>query len=135
MRGYLGGPMRGHPQQNASIFKEAAIQLRVDDWEIVSPIEHEDEIGFDYVSDINSLDSTSLGWDLAQVADPSTEAIILLPGWEQSEGTLLERHVAQVLHKPVFYFDWTDTGYTLTLERLGDPRFHRVLRDIGSLPC
>lgn len=128
---YLGGPMRGVEKQNEPAFKAGAKDLRGRGIKIISPIEHEDDIGFDYVSDIYTVCPESLAWDLAQIARPDVDAVIFLPGWEKSEGSKLERHFAHVLSKPVYFYRGEDRE--LELERVGDPRFHALLEEIGLL--
>jgi hypothetical protein len=114
MKVYLSGPMRGHPKFNFDTFKVVASVLRTQDYDVISPADHDEEVygpfgahtpgytagdmeqfieatGFDYHS--------ALTWDLAQVA--ACDGIVMLPGWESSEGARTERFVAEALGKKV----------------------------------
>jgi len=132
MKLYLAGPMRGIAEQNAAAFHEAARRLRFADHIVISPVEHEIEEGVD-LTDIWTVTAESLVWDLAQVGGADTDAIVLLPGWERSAGTLLERRLAQIVSKPIYYYAEHGDSFVLKQESVGDPRFHQLLTEIGTL--
>lgn len=134
MKLYLAGPMRGVIEQNAPAFRQATELLRGDGHTVISPIEREEAEGFDF-TDIFTVHADSFAWDIAQVLAPDTEAVVLLPGWEKSHGSAVERKSAQMFGKAVYYFSLTDhsPGYSLKLESVGDPRFHELLQEIGAL--
>jgi hypothetical protein len=103
---YLGGPMRGYPEYNFPAFHEAARWLRSEGWTIFSPAERDeadptinsdkdqagwaDHLGLDYF----------MAFDLKAVCEH--DAVILLPGWEKSQGARLEAMVAVEVDHPVF---------------------------------
>ena len=97
MRVYLAGPMRGIDQFNFPAFHEAAAELRTLGHEVISPAEHDLELGFDPV--LNSLDGfdmeAAMRWDVAQVL--TADIVYLLPGWESSEGVSVELAVARAI--------------------------------------
>lgn len=109
---YLAGPMRGHAEYNFPAFAAAATGLRAAGWEVVSPAEHDLAAGFDPTGLTGSEDLDELGfdlaaaveWDVAQVC--AADAVVVLPGWEQSTGATLEVRVARVLGRPVL--SWPD---------------------------
>ena len=98
MKVYLSGPMTGLPDLNFPAFIAEAERLRALGYEVVSPVE------------IN--DNQSAPWndclrdDLKALLD--CDAIVLLDGWQHSAGAHLEMHVAHrvgmeiVLAKDIF---------------------------------
>lgn len=104
MRVYLAGPMRGIEQFNFPAFHEAAAQLRALGHEVVSPAEHDLELGFDPA--LNSLDGfdmeAAMRWDVAQVL--TADVVCLLGGWESSEGVAVELAVARAIGVPIREF-------------------------------
>ena len=101
MRIYLAGPMRGIEQFNFPAFHEAAAELRALGHEVISPAEHDLELGFDPA--LNSLDGfdmeAAMRWDVAQVL--TADVVSLLPGWEASEGVAVELAVARAIGVPI----------------------------------
>lgn len=90
---YIAGPMTGLPELNFPAFHAAAAQYRSQGFEVINPAE------------INA--DPSAGWvacmraDIAQLV--TCDEILLLPGWEDSRGATLERHIAQKLEMRVRY--------------------------------
>lgn len=108
LRAYLAGPMRGYDLFNFPAFDEAAKYLRSFGWNILSPAEHDREAFPDFDPSSNSLDGfdirAALQWDLAQILDPDTHAVIVLPGWESSVGCALEVVLAGALDKSIYAY-------------------------------
>jgi hypothetical protein len=81
---YIAGPMSGMPDSNYPAFNRAAFALRSIGFEVENPAENPaPECG------------SWLGYmrmAVAQVA--KVDAIVLLPGWERSEGAKVERQLA-----------------------------------------
>ena len=104
---YLAGPMRGIKEYNFPEFKKQAAWLRANGWRIFSPAERDEA---DPV--IQELDVDMAGWqgslgldyfmahDLRAVCE--MDAVILLKGWEGSQGARLESMVAVEIGHPVF---------------------------------
>lgn len=113
---YLSGPMRGIPAYNFPAFAEMAALLRKNDYDVISPAEHDLEVDPNFEShpefaeggdiDVSAL----LGWDLAQIADPLCDGIVLMAGWENSTGAKHELHVAEALGKKAYEVQYTDEG-------------------------
>lgn len=82
---YLAGPMTGTPDNNYPGFAEAAARLRAFGYTVVSP--HELHGG-----DTNREWIWYLRRDLRAMLDCDT--IVMLRGWRNSRGAVLERHVA-----------------------------------------
>ena len=102
---YLAGPMRGIENFNFPAFEEATLQLRIAGWHVFSPRENDAEAGLQP----SPTGETTLPLkyymrkDLGQVA--SSDAVFFLPGWEDSQGALLEFQVATYLEIPCYRFE------------------------------
>lgn len=96
MKVYLAGPMRGIPEFNFPTFKAAATFLRALGHEVISPAELDEAEG--------TTDCTMRHFmqrDLTALL--ACDGIVLLPGWSDSKGAMLERHAAQVCGLRVLY--------------------------------
>ena len=86
MRVYVAGPVTGHKNDNKEAFTQAAWQL--------AEMGHEPIVPHDYVfsgtpwDDAMRICITKLAW---------CDAIILLEGWQQSQGARLEAVIARQL--------------------------------------
>jgi hypothetical protein len=109
-RCYLAGPMRGYPDFNFPAFDEATARLRAVGWEVVNPAEVDRaRYGQDFnlsetgdLADIPDFDlAEALLADLTIIAR-EVDCIVLLPGWEESKGTITETSLATALGKPVY---------------------------------
>lgn len=95
MKIYIAGPMTGIPEFNYSAFNAAAEALRAIGHDVLNP------------TDVEKRNDTGKpqAWDwymrhaLRMVLD--SDAIALLPGWENSRGATLEFHVANSLGLPI----------------------------------
>lgn len=108
MAWYLSGPLsadsREQAKRNMLAFEEAARVLRQrKNITIVSPIEldYEEKVATEHVEAGSKEWRYLLARDIQVVADPSTEGVYVLEGWEDSRGARLEVHVALELGKPV----------------------------------
>ena len=101
---YLAGPMRGIDQFNFPAFDEAARNLRSLGWTVFSPAEHDRESGFDETR--NTLEGFDIKqafqWDCNRVCE--ADHIVLLPGWEKSQGVAAELTVARMVGTEVRYY-------------------------------
>lgn len=104
---YLAGPMRGYKDFNFPAFLEAAAVLRELGMKVLSPAEHDLEIGLDPTNpdlDAQGFDlEASMAWDLGAVL--KSDAVVVLPGWHPSTGVGHEVAVARCTGKPVLDFD------------------------------
>jgi hypothetical protein len=84
---YIAGPMTGLPDLNFPAFHQAAEWLRGMGHEVVNPA----EINPDH----------HMSWEACMRSDIAAlvtcDAIMLLPGWEDSRGAKLEHHIAERL--------------------------------------
>jgi hypothetical protein len=101
MKLYIAGPMTGYDDFNFDAFNEAAAFLRSEDIDVINPAEN-----FDGRQDLPW--QTYLRKAITQVAE--SDGVILLPGWEDSKGAQLERHIAQelglVIHEYEFFLQY-----------------------------
>lgn len=84
MKLYISGPMSGYPDNNESAFRAAAEALKENGYESIVP--HD----LDAEHPVSSWGS-ALGRDVQILADDATiDGIVLLEGWEQSDGARVE---------------------------------------------
>ena len=94
MRIYLAGPMRGIENFNFPAFEAATKDLRDRGHEVFSPAERDIEVdGFDPETDTPKTMAHYMVYDLPAVC--KSDAVVVLPGWEDSQGARLEVHVAR----------------------------------------
>jgi len=101
---YLAGPMRGIKDFNFPEFHRQAAWLRSENWTIFSPAERDEAdpaLNGDWgiSAEGRGLDYF-MQYDLAAVCQ--TDAVILMKGWESSQGARLEAMVAVEVGHPVF---------------------------------
>lgn len=96
VRCYLAGPMRGKPRFNFDAFDEAAQDLFASGWAVTSPADIDRELGFDP----DQHDESFFG-DIANIIRRDVEAVleadavVALPGWEESMGARAEVALAR----------------------------------------
>lgn len=91
MKVYIAGPMRGYPQYNFPAFKEARERLREKGYDVVCPAEEDEKEGFDpncYLEVPPDKYEEFLKRDFKMIK--RCDAIVLLPGWDKSEGARSE---------------------------------------------
>lgn len=112
MKIYIAGPMRGKPFFNFPNFDAAALQLRSQGHEVVSPAEMDREIGFDPEllgtdydwEDLNKCEfslSDAIDRDIAALK--KCHAIYMLRGWQDSRGAKAEKALAEWIGLYVLY--------------------------------
>jgi hypothetical protein len=97
--------MRGYPSFNFPSFEAATIMLRARGWEVISPAEHDLELGFNPTLSFEEQDfdlAETLRWDLEQVI--LADMVIVLPGWRKSHGACTEVALARTLNKPILQY-------------------------------
>lgn len=103
---YLAGPMRGHRLFNFPAFFSAALALRGVGHECVNPAERDMAQGID-----PSQTETDQDFDLEAAFTFDFQAImraggvVLLPGWETSQGVAAELVVAKFTGTQVYEYD------------------------------
>lgn len=98
MRFYLAGPMTGLPERNYPAFDEAARWLRANGNEVMNPAEWE-------ALNNNGVFNIRLAFaDYTRYICREADAVVALPGWENSPGATAEVALARAIGKPVFYY-------------------------------
>lgn len=101
---YLSGPMSGIKDLNRQAFTDAENRLRalgfgvINPHDLPAPVTDADSSYDEYWAEALALDV----WILAQANRP--DALVLLPGWRNSRGSLLEAAVARRFKIPVYTF-------------------------------
>jgi hypothetical protein len=107
---YIAGGMRGYPLYNFPAFDEAKRILTRLGLRVVSPADHDRELGFNPTEDMdvskhpekNVLDiGEVLLWDLTQVKE--CDALYMLKGWDKSQGARLEHDFGRALGKKIMF--------------------------------
>lgn len=124
MRVYVCGPMSGVPAFNVPAFDTTAQKLRDMGHSVVSPAELDgpETRAVLLASATGSHDDLPPGetWgfylarDVQLLADDGIEAVVCLPGWEQSRGARLETFVASALLGMEVY-TLTNRGHLVTV--------------------
>src|ERR1035441_251338 len=88
---YVAGKMRGLPLYGFPAFDEAEARLISEGWIVHSPAAHDRFLGFDPEGpppDPETL-SEMHRWDMQTITE--SDAIYMLPGWEDSDGATRDR--------------------------------------------
>lgn len=95
--------MRGWPENNFPAFSEAVRELESRGFRMTSPHQMDLDLGFN-PSDIPSEEfiKECILRDLEAISQ--SEAIVFLPGWQESEGAMAEYHVAKWMGKPCLLY-------------------------------
>lgn len=120
MKLYISGPMSGYDDDNEPAFRAAAASLQANGYDSIVP--HDLDKDFP-----TSTWGEALGRDVRILADDTTiDGIVLLEGWEQSDGARVEVLTALLRKK-----------FISELNALGEPRAitraeitHRLLEAI-----
>ena len=95
MRVYISGPMTGIDDYNFPLFNKVAQELTDLGYEVSNPAEKGIIEGWSW--------EQYLVLDLHEVLD--VDCLVMLPGWENSEGAKLEHYVATALKKQTFAYE------------------------------
>jgi Domain of unknown function (DUF4406) len=116
---YLAGPMSGIPKFNIPAFEGATAHLREQGWNLISPAELDSpkmraQALQSADGDLAKLEhGTGETWgevlarDVKIVAD-RVQAIVLLPGWSNSRGAVLEATVGLLCKHDFYLYDQMD---------------------------
>lgn len=134
MRIYIAGPMRGIENFNFQAFEDAYVRLRKQGLDVVSPHAIDIECGW---VDVRGRSEVPLGdpftnarrvFDSVELASDFSfeqairrdisevtlcDALALLPGWEHSQGALIEKQVAEWCGIDILYLELVDGEWLL----------------------
>jgi hypothetical protein len=92
---YIAGPMTGIPESNYPAFNKAAADWEAKGYYTLNPADNDDNSG-------NQTYANFIRAGLFQLLQ--ADIVALLPGWKNSKGAQLERHIAEILgltiHEP-----------------------------------
>lgn len=105
---YIAGPMRGKHLYNFKTFATVAMFLREEGIVVYNPAERDMAAGFQPHLPLDHPDQRfdleeAFSWDFWAITE--AEGIVLLPGWETSDGTKKEIVLAQGLGKRIFAYN------------------------------
>ena len=109
MKVYAAGKMRGLPSFGADEFRKAARVLREHGFKVISPLEMDEDAGI-YVDGLTGFEDladqgfdirTTLANDL-NVVLLDVDAVVLLPGWSDSQGAIAEYAAAHAAGVPTW---------------------------------
>ena len=112
---YLSGPMTGIPRWNCESFQDAHARLdSLGAREVYDPSEHEWMQHIDHERAMRES-VTELAMESDRVPNgshtrPHYDLLVLLPGWESSDGCKVERMVAQACGIEVWELEDVDGG-------------------------
>jgi len=131
---YVAGPMSGIANLNHPAFDQITDLLRALGHEVFSPAEKDREWGQDEEAareGRNTLNMTDvLRWDLQKILE--CDGIVLLPGWENSPGSRLERVVAESSGRLIF--GWSMQSRLIELPPWDHEIIYKPGRRIASHP-
>jgi hypothetical protein len=107
-RVYIAGPMTGIPEHNHPAFKAAWNALTQAGYEAISPHFIESVIEIDSRVQIGQGAVYRYALPIDTFALSSCEAVVALPGWEQSQGCGFEKHAADLMDIPWVAPEWSD---------------------------
>lgn len=111
---YIAGPMRGYKNYNFDVFNWTAKLLRSRGWEVHNPAENDMKFGSQEdvdraISEVEQRFPTAnplklfLRQDLNDILH--SDCVFVLPGWQDSQGAIVEVFVARGTGTPVYDFE------------------------------
>lgn len=98
---YLAGPMRYYPEFNFPAFFHYANKLKELGFVVFNPAERDTiQDNFNPKKDLAKPLRWYMKYDLPAVCE--SDAVVVMPGWEHSQGARLEVHTAREVGIPVF---------------------------------
>lgn len=94
MKIYLSGPMKGYPQNNYPLFNAVALLLRNGGNEVYNPAEY----------NVQPFNLRKAFAEYSKFICEEADAILILPGWENSVGANAEKALAENCGIEIFYF-------------------------------
>ena len=114
---YLAGPMRGLEAHNFPAFHAATHDLRSRGYEVWSPAEREEALGFNPTRDTAKPLREYMRIDLPALLD--CDMVYVLPGWRDSQGATLEVQVAEACEIPVLDYETDEVVFLAEAEEVG----------------
>jgi len=111
MKVYLAGPMRGIPYFNFPAFHEAQALLAYHGFDVFNPARRDEEAGLVWSEcpegseeemERQCFDISAALLEDIQYVMYEAEAVVLLDGWNESDGAVTEASVASMMGKKLF---------------------------------
>lgn len=100
---YLAGPMRGRPYYNFLQFDAYKTRLQMAGINVISPADIDRANGFDPLVSMTKNFPTKEACITRDIdAITKADAVVLMPGWKKSTGSMTEVAAAIFLEKPVY---------------------------------
>lgn len=106
---YLAGPMAGRAEHNFPLFNQIARLLRDKGYHVFNPAENND-------GGVRRPRAFYMRLDIPALL--ASQAMVLLPGWQESRGASLEVWLASDLDLPIYRYEILNGD--ITLHRLTD---------------
>ena len=126
MKVYTAGKMRCLPSFGAEEFRMAARVLRERGFEVISPLEMDEDAGIsvDGLTGFEDLEDQGFNIRSTLMADLEAvlfdvDAVVLLPGWRGSRGAIAEYATARAASVPTW--ELTYDGEEIVLTRINAP--------------
>lgn len=103
-RVYLSGPMAGLPERNFPEFYRVGDTLRALGVEVYNPAEHETNLKWVDRENRDDFPLAAVFLDYCREILTNVDAIVILPGWENSKGVRAEKALAEVIGIPVIFY-------------------------------
>ena len=121
MKVYIASKMRCLPSFGAEEFRKAARVLRGRGFEVISPLEMDEDAGICVDGLTGFEDLTDQGFNIRRTLMKDLEtvlfdvdAVVLLPGWRGSRGALAEYATARAASVPTWELTYTGEETMLT---------------------
>ena len=121
MKVYTAGKMRCLPSFGAEEFRKAARVLRERDFEVISPLEMDEDAGIcvDGLTGFEDLEDQGFDIRSTLMMDLKTvlfdvDAVVLLPGWQGSRGAIAEYATARAASVPTWELTYAGEEIMLT---------------------
>ncbi len=101
---YIAGAMRGHPNFNFDAFDKAEIRLKNAGWKTINPARLDREAGFNPERDTPDREFLKKVLIRDALSIFKSDAIALLPNWEESKGVQVEIALARWLDIPIYLY-------------------------------
>jgi len=106
MKLYIAGPMTGMEDWNFPAFFDAEEQLKSLGYAVENPARHDGNTVEEALATVGTLENPVEKWEFYVKRDLKylleCVGVVLLPGWQESEGARLEVHIAKQLKMPLF---------------------------------
>ena len=111
---YVAGPMRNQPKLNFPLFFYVEGKLLLRGAVVFNPARKDVEAGLDWEQQNGTIEALkgvnfdmreAIAWDVGKIIE-ECDSLVLLPGWQQSTGSITEYALARFLDLTIY--EWVD---------------------------